>query len=98
MLFVAMTEENTNRHPMHPNSLANLNRNGRSKAFDSEKKKRYLTVTEDGWRGAVKTAESMGCSGISDLLEKLGRGNLILCVSAEKLDDCDRTLTSGDTP
>lgn len=88
---IAMTTENAIRHPMHPNSLANLNRKGRAKVFDSDKKKRYLTVTEDGWSGTLKAAQLVGCSSVSDLLEKIGRGNLILCASAENLDD--RTLT-----
>ncbi len=78
-----MTKVNANLHPMHPNSLANLNRKGRAKAFDSEKKKRFLTVTEEGWSGVLKAAETVGCSSVSDLLERLGRGNVVLSISVE---------------
>jgi hypothetical protein len=59
----------------HPNSQANLNyRGGRPKVFDSEKKRRNISVTEEGWEGLQPIVEELGCKSVSDLLEKLGRG------------------------
>jgi hypothetical protein len=66
-------------HGEHPNSQANLTYHaGRPKTYGVEKKKRYLSVTEEGWEKAKEAAKVAGCSGISDLLEKLGRGQLKL--------------------
>jgi len=63
----------------HPNSLANLNyRGGRSKAFGVEKKQRYLTITDEGWEGIQLVAKAAGCGSVSDLLEKIGRGQIKL--------------------
>lgn len=58
----------------HPNSLANLIHKGRPLAYGSSKKQRYLSITEEGWKGAQDIAEKLDCRGISDLIEKLGRG------------------------
>ena len=60
----------------HPNSLANLIHSGRPKVYGAEKKQRYLSVTEEGWNGAKGVAEMVDCTGVSDLIEKLGRGEL----------------------
>ncbi len=35
-----------------------------------------VTVTESGWHGAKQAAIAAGCSSVSDLLEKLGNGEL----------------------
>ncbi len=35
-----------------------------------------VTVTEPGWQGARSAAIAAGCSSVSDMLEKLGRGEL----------------------
>jgi hypothetical protein len=61
----------------HPNSQANLTyHGGRPQAYGTEKKKRYLTVTDEGWEGVQVIAQNWGCASVSDLLEKLGRGKL----------------------
>ena len=62
----------------HPSSLKNLTyHGGRPKAFDEEeKKKRYLTVTETGWEGLKPIIREIGCSSISEFLEKVGRGQV----------------------
>ncbi|MGA7935079.1 MAG: hypothetical protein WCA35_16145 [Kovacikia sp.] len=66
-------------HGQHPHSQANLTYNsGRPRTYGAEKKKRYLSVTDEGWDKAKEIAEAAGCSGVSDLLEKLGRGQLKL--------------------
>ena len=56
----------------HPNSLANLNyRGGRPKTFDSSKKRRSVSVTEEGWEGLQPVIEELGCKSVSDFLEKV---------------------------
>ena len=63
----------------HPNSQANLTyHGGRPKAYDSDKKQRYLSITEEGWEGAQLIAREAGCSSVSELIEKLGRGQISL--------------------
>jgi hypothetical protein len=67
----------------HPNSLKNLTYNGgRPKQYDSSKKTRTVTVTEEGWVGFDKLAKQHGCSSRSELLEQLGRGIIKLEFSA----------------
>lgn len=67
----------------HPNSLENLTYNGgRPTQYDSNKKTRTVTVTEEGWIGFDKLAKQYGCSSKSELLEKLGRGIIKLQASA----------------
>jgi hypothetical protein len=59
----------------HPNTLANLTyHEGRPTIFDSPKKRRNVSVTEEGWKGLQPLMEETGCKSVSDLLEKLGRG------------------------
>lgn len=61
----------------HPNSQANLTyHSGRPKAFGADKKKRYLSVTDEGWEGASVAARAFGCSSVSEFLEKFGRGQV----------------------
>lgn len=60
----------------HPNSLANLIHEGRPKIYGTEKKQRYLSITEEGWMGAKDIAQTVECRSVSDLIEKLGRGEL----------------------
>lgn len=63
----------------NPNSLANLTyHSGRPKAYGTEKKQRYITVTEEGWEGAQDFAKAMGCTSFSDFVEKLGRKQIDL--------------------
>ena len=61
-----MTDNNYS-HGKHPNSLANLNyRGGRPKTFDSSKKRRSVSVTEEGWEGSKPVIEELGtCVEIS---------------------------------
>jgi hypothetical protein len=46
--------------------------------YESEKKERKLRVTDDGWDGTRTIAGRANCPGIADVLEKLGRGDLVL--------------------
>lgn len=72
------TKTKTYKPGEHPNSQANLNREGRPKTYGTEKKQRYLSVTEEGWEGAQAAARASGFSSLSDLIEKLGRGDVTL--------------------
>ncbi len=61
----------------HPNSLANLKHEGRPLKRGSAKKPRRLSVTNEGWEGCQQLSLEVGLS-ISEILESLGRGELIL--------------------
>ena len=63
---------------VNPKSLANLMHEGRPPAFDEEKKRRTLTVTESGWEGTMAIAKELGCRGISELIESIGRNQLLV--------------------
>lgn len=80
------TKMKTKKHDgrgKHPNSLDNLTYSGgRPRKYDSSKKTRTVTVTEEGWLGFDKLAKQHGCSSRSELLEKLGRGTIKLEFSA----------------
>jgi hypothetical protein len=56
--------------------LENLRHEGRPPAFEEEKKRRTLTVTDSGWDGAMTVAKTLNCRGVSELLELIGRGQL----------------------
>lgn len=69
----------------HPNSLANLSpgKGGRPKGYAGvEKKRRSLTVSDDGWVGLQPVIKELGCTSVSDFLEKLGRGQVEIKISA----------------
>jgi len=61
----------------HPNSLANLKHDGRPLKRGSTKKSRRLSVTNEGWEGCQKLCTEIGIS-VSEVVESLGRGELIL--------------------
>lgn len=61
----------------HPNSLANLN-GGRPTLFGKKKKPKNITVTEEAWDGVSSLAQKSGCKSVSELIEKLGRGEVQL--------------------
>ena len=64
----------------HPNSLKNLEnpiRTGRTKKY-GDRKERKVLVSQQGWEGSLSAAKEAGCSGISELLERLGRGEIVL--------------------
>ncbi|MDJ0716743.1 MAG: hypothetical protein QNJ54_21430 [Prochloraceae cyanobacterium] len=78
-----MTDKKKYKPGMHPNSLGNLtNREGRPKYYESTKKTRTVSVTDEGWEGFEQLAKQNGCSSKSELLEKLGRGIIKLQISA----------------
>lgn len=65
----------------HPNSQANLTyHSGRPPAYGENKRKRYLSVTDEGWEGTQAVVRAVGCASVSEFLEKLGRGELTINV------------------
>ena len=78
-----MTKKKKYQQGRHPNSLENLTyHEGRPKHYDSNKKTRTVTVTDEGWQGFDRLAKQYGCASKSELLEKLGRGLIKLQISA----------------
>ena len=71
----------------HPNTLATLLENskngGRPLAFNSPKKGRSVTMTDEGWEAIKLTAKEHGYKSISEFLERIARGELIV-LSAEE--------------
>ncbi|MEB3212852.1 MAG: hypothetical protein VKL39_15975 [Leptolyngbyaceae bacterium] len=68
---------------MHPNSLANLKREGKELTYGEPKRDRRLTVTTTGWEGAKAAAKESGFASVSDFLEQLGRGRVQITLTAE---------------
>ena len=71
-------ETNNFKPGEHPHSQANLNREGRPKDYGADKKQHYLSVTEEGWEGAQAAVKAAGLKSVSDLIEKLGRDQLVI--------------------
>jgi hypothetical protein len=80
---------------MNPKSLENLRHEGRPPAFEEEKKRRTLTVTDSGWDGAMAVAKGLECRGVSELLELIGRGQLLV-VDALSSESDTATEPPGD--
>jgi type II secretory pathway component PulK len=77
----------------HPNSLQNLTHQGRPLDYDEPKKTRRLSITETGWDSAQKLIRSMGMS-VSEFVEKLGRGQLIV-MSSEDIEAFQDAIDSA---
>ncbi len=56
-----------------------------------------VTVTEPGWQGAKSAAIAAGCSSVSDMLEKLGRGELAIITSDAIALDPIRSVAAAST-
>ncbi|PZO11096.1 MAG: hypothetical protein DCF25_20110 [Leptolyngbya foveolarum] len=58
-----------------------------------------VTVTESGWHGAKQAAIAAGCSSVSDLLEKLGNGELSViesdAIALDPIAKANQTLMGG---
>lgn len=73
------------KRKVNPKSLENLIHEGRPQAFEEPKKRRYLSVTETGWEGAQGAIASAGCKGgVSEFLERLGRGEFVIAKSGDE--------------
>ncbi|HAZ46393.1 MAG TPA: hypothetical protein DDW76_34010 [Cyanobacteria bacterium UBA11369] len=62
---------------LHPNSLANLNRQGGQPRYEEPKKQRNIQVTSVGWDGIRALASERGLS-LNELIEQIGRGKIPL--------------------
>jgi predicted GIY-YIG superfamily endonuclease len=63
---------------LNKNPLDNLIHEGRPTIYSQPKKQRYLSVTNEGWEGTKLLVKKLGCTSISDFVEKLGRGHFDL--------------------
>lgn len=71
---------------INPRSLENLKHEGRPPAFEEEKKRRTLTVTDSGWDGTMAVAKALGSRGVSELIELIGRGQLQVCAPSPEAE------------
>lgn len=78
--------------PINPKSLKNLEARGRTPDWDEPKQRRYLSVTDTGFDGALKLARSLGCNSVSDFLEEVGRHKLVLAVPVPKEPSYDERV------
>ena len=81
--------------PISPKSLQNLEARGRTPDWDEPKRRRYLSVTNTGFNGALKLARSLGCNSVSDLLEEIGRRNLVIAIPKPKEPSCDERVEAA---
>lgn len=97
---------NLSNRGQHPNSIANLVHDGRPQNWGEPKKKRNISITETGWTGMKEVAQSLGLS-ISELIERIGRDDLILAdpdkntFSKDELAESEsawQDYLSGDDP
>jgi hypothetical protein len=66
----------TKKYPQghNPKSRANLTyHEGRPLTLAKRKKQHGITVTEEGWKGVKDVVKELGCSSVSEFLEKVGR-------------------------
>ncbi|NJM68154.1 MAG: hypothetical protein HC851_22030 [Acaryochloris sp. RU_4_1] len=78
----------------HQNSLQNLTHEGRPLEYGEPKTGHRVTVTKTGWHNAKKLISSLGMS-VSEFLEELGRGNVLIMKNqdiAEFQDAIDSAL------
>jgi hypothetical protein len=73
----------------NPRSQENLNREGRQPLHGEPKKDRFVRATTDGWEGFKEVAQALGIS-VSELVEQIGRGELIVSRKQELFEPTDR--------
>ena len=61
----------------NPVSLKNL-QDGSSRRYKEDKKRRHLSVTDTGWDKTKAIAKEQLKLSVSEMLEKIGRGELIV--------------------
>ena len=62
----------------NPKSRQNLSARTPIYGAGNKKKVREVTVTDEAWLRLKQMAKHIGCSGVSEILEKLGRDELKL--------------------
>lgn len=75
MVAAIVTEKKIGRGN-NPNSRQNLS--PRTPLYGETKKVHEVTVTEEAWVALKEVVKTSGCRSVSDLLEKLGRGELVV--------------------
>ncbi|MBD2094742.1 hypothetical protein H6F90_06200 [Trichocoleus sp. FACHB-591] len=73
----------------NPKSQKNLNREGRQPLHGEPKKDRFVRATTDGWEGFKEVAQGLGISA-SELVEQIGRGELIVSRKQELYEPIDQ--------
>lgn len=73
MVAIIVTDKKIGRGN-NPNSRQNLS--PRTPMYGETKKVHEVTVTEEAWAALKPVVKAAGCRSVSDLLEKLGRGEL----------------------
>ena len=61
---------------IHPNSLQNLEKRGRTTIHDEHKTGHEVSLTPTAWNGLKAIAKELGCKSTSELFERLGRREL----------------------
>lgn len=85
-----------------PESLKNLNREGRSPQHQEKKTTHNISVTPTGWLGVKEVAKQNGCASVSELVERIGRQQIDLGENEstggldEQLQEIKRLLGSSD--
>lgn len=73
------------KRKMNPKSLANLElspHTGRPAKYGDRREHKVL-VSDQGWEGAKVAAKAAGFSGVSEMLEELGRGRVAIALVAD---------------
>ena len=63
--------------PVNATSLNNLNRKGRITPYKG-KKTHEVSVTPEGWESATAVIKFAGFTSVSQFLEELGRGKVVI--------------------
>jgi hypothetical protein len=85
---------------INPKSLENLRMGqspGRKTAYDAPKHPHGVSLTDEAWQGLRNTAQSVGTLSVSELLERLGRGQLTI-VEVNTMDSVTDALAGQDAP
>lgn len=68
----------------NPLSQKNLNRQGSEPRYEEKKKPRSLVATDRGWEGTKKIASQQFGLSVSELIDQIGRGKLVVSPSASE--------------
>jgi hypothetical protein len=85
---------------INPKSLENLRMGqspGRKQSYDAPKHPHGVSLTDEAWQGLHVAAQSVGTFSVSELLERLGRGQLVI-VEVNKMDSVSDALAGQDAP
>lgn len=69
---------------VNPVSLRNLTNSGSTQRYPEPKERRQLSVTKTGWNSAKAIAKKELKLSVSEMIEKIGRGELIVIRNEEE--------------